>query len=253
MKNSKALFHDLVKQIMPNEDLVEKQSITYQLMENIFGLTQTDILSEKHIDISAFEILLADILKRINSHEPLQYILGEAYFFGRKFKVNSSVLIPRPETEELVNLIISEMKRRPTLSTERIRIMDIGTGSGCIPISLGLEIQNAEVFAIDISEGALEVAKQNAHDLHAGVQFMQLDILNADIPFQNLDVVVSNPPYIALSEMKMMSNNVVDYEPHLALFVEENDPLVFYRVIATKSKSVLKPGGLLVVEINERF
>ncbi len=253
MKNSKALFQDLVGQIILNEDPDEVQSIVYQVIENVFGLNRTDILSERQVDFAKVEGRLSEIVKRINQHEPIQYIFGEAYFFRRRFKVNPSVLIPRPETEELVNLIISEMKKRSIQRKEKIRILDIGTGSGCIPISLALEIQHAQVFALDISEDALTVAKQNANHLQADVQFIFLDILNYDIPFPNLDVVVSNPPYIAISEMKLMGNNVIDYEPHLALFVKETDPLIFYKAITLKSKTVLKSGGLLAVEINERF
>jgi release factor glutamine methyltransferase len=256
MKNSKALFQDLVKQIALNEDQDEIHSVVYQVLENLLGLSRTDILTEKQVDLFNFETKLSDVIKRINQHEPLQYIFGEAYFFGRKFKVNSAVLIPRPETEELVSLIISEMQGRLIPSKEnsdKIKILDIGTGSGCIPISLALEIANTEVFALDISEDALHVARQNAERLGARVQFSRLDILNSEIPLQNLDVVVSNPPYIALSEKKEMRNNVIGYEPHLALFVEENNPLVFYKTIASKASRVLKLGGLLAVEINERF
>ncbi len=257
MKNSKALFHDLVRQITLNEDPDEIQSITYQVLENLLGLSRTDILSEKQVNITNIEARLSETVKRINHHEPLQYIIGEADFFGRKFTVNPAVLIPRPETEELVHLIISELKERP-LEIERDenakkRILDIGTGSGCIPISLALEILNSEVFALDISEDALNVAEQNAHRLQAKVQFARLDILNTNIPFQNLDVVVSNPPYIAMSEINDMSRNVVEHEPHIALFVEDDDPLLFYKTIVKKSKLGLKPGGLLVFEINERF
>ncbi len=256
MKNSKALFQDLVKQITLNEDRDEIHSMAHEILENLLGLSRTDILSEKQIETSKIEAKLTDVIKRVNQHEPIQYIFGEAYFFGRKFRVNPSVLIPRPETEELVRLIISEMKNRPTHSIDidsKIKILDIGTGSGCIPISLALEITDSEVFAIDISEDALQIAQQNATSLNAEVQFSRLDILNDDIPFQNLDVVVSNPPYIALSEKKDMGNNVVDHEPHLALFVEDEDALIFYSAIVSKSKKVLKSGGLLAVEINERF
>jgi release factor glutamine methyltransferase len=257
MKNSKALFHDLVEQIILKEDQDEIQSIAFLVLENILGLSRADVLSEKQVTIADIEGRLSEIVNRINQQEPIQYIFGEAYFFGRKFNVNPSVLIPRPETEELVQVIISEMKERSALikvgKDEKLRILDIGTGSGCIPISLALEITNIEVFAVDISEGALKVAEQNSRHLQADVQFTRLDILKDDIPLHNLDVVVSNPPYVALSEMKSMRNNVIDYEPHLALFVEESDPLIFYKIIATKSKSVLKSGGLLAVEINERF
>lgn len=256
MKNSKALFQDLVKQISLNEDQDEIHSIVYAILENILGLSRTDIQSEKLIDASKIEAKLVDVVKRVNQHEPIQYILGQAYFFGRKFIVNSSVLIPRPETEELVSLIISEMKNRLDGSkgnNSKIKILDIGTGSGCIPVSLALEIADTDVFAVDISEDALHIAEQNANRLNANVQFSKLDILNDEIPFQNLDVVVSNPPYIARSEKKDMHNNVLDYEPHLALFVEEEDPLIFYNAIASKSKKVLTLGGLLAVEVNERF
>lgn len=257
MKNSKALFQDLVKQITLNEDQDEKHSMVYGILENILGLSRTDILCEKQIDTShKIEAKLSDVIKRVNQHEPIQYIFGEAYFFGRKFNVTPSVLVPRPETEELVRLIILEMKNRSVYSkgiNSKIKILDIGTGSGCISISLALEIANTEVLAIDISEDALHLAKQNASSLNVQVQFSRLDILHDEIPFQNLDVMVSNPPYIALSEKKDMGNNVVDHEPHLALFVEDNDALIFYKAIASKSKKVLKSGGLLAVEINERF
>jgi len=256
MKNSKALFQYLVQQITLNEDPDEIHNMAYYILENLVGLSRTDILSERSIDSSFSEEKIREVVKRINQHEPLHYILGEAYFFGRKFMVNPAVLIPRPETEELVQVILSEIKKQPTSSeadSDKIKILDIGTGSGCIPITLALEVPNASVFAVDISEDALQVAWQNSDLLSASVTFSKLDILKDEIPFQYLDVIVSNPPYIALSEKKDMRHNVVDYEPHLALFVEENDPLIFYKAITSKSKNVLKPGGLLAVEINERF
>src|SRR6478609_3356519 len=153
MKNSKALVQDLVKQIVLNEDQDEIHSMAYQILENLLGLSRTDILTEKQVDVLNVETKLSDVIKRINHYEPLQYIFGEAYFFGRKFMVNSSVLIPRPETEELVSLIISEMKDRSIQSkanNSKIKILDIGTGSGCIPISLVLDTPTTEIFAIDI-------------------------------------------------------------------------------------------------------
>lgn len=256
MKNSKALFQDLVQQITLNEDPDEIHNMAYYILENLAGLSRTDILSERNVDTSFSEKKLSEVIKRINQHEPLHYILGEAHFFGRKFIVNPAVLIPRPETEELVQVILSEIKKRFNPSEEnsdKLKILDIGTGSGCIPITLALEIPNAQVFAVDISEDALLIANQNSDLLKAPVTFNTLDILKDEIPFHHLDVVVSNPPYIALSEKKDMRHNVVNYEPHLALFVEENDPLIFYKAIASKSKQALKTGGLLAVEINERF
>jgi release factor glutamine methyltransferase len=179
--------------------------------------------------------------------KPIQYILGEAPFYGREFKVNASVLIPRNETEELVHLIIKENKKL------NLRILDIGTGSGCIPISLALEIPSSKTFALDISKEALEVAKDNAKKHEESIIFFQVDILNEDIPVKDLDIIVSNPPYVCESEKSLMHENVLNFEPHLALFVKDNDPLVFYKIIAKKAKSALKSSGKLYFEINEAF
>jgi release factor glutamine methyltransferase len=160
--------------------------------------------------------------------------------------VNSAVLIPRPETEEL----ISELKSILRYSAS---ILDIGTGSGCISITLALELRGSKVFATDVSDQALSLSKENNTRLGATVQFLKHDILHEEIPFSGLDVIVSNPPYIVFSEKEQMQPNVVNFEPHLALFVPENDPLIFYKKIASKAYAALKAGGLLCVEINERF
>jgi release factor glutamine methyltransferase len=244
MINSKTLFHQLQKQISINEDREEIKSILYLLFEKEFGLGRTEILAEKEIegDDRRFE----KIIQRINNHEPIQYILGEADFFGRRLKVNSSVLIPRPETELLVRLVKEEKLDSPT-------ILDIGTGSGCIAVSLALEIPTATVHALDISENALSVAKENALRLNANIGFIQLDILN-HLPFlKNLDVIVSNPPYVIEEEKEAMNKNVLGFEPHLALFVTDHNPLQFYQVIAEKSKKLLKTNGKIFVEINHQF
>jgi release factor glutamine methyltransferase len=247
MTNSKELFNDLLKRITLNEDKGEIQSIIYLILENKFGLSKTDVLSEKKIN-SVDPTLLNSIIYRLNQDEPVQYILGSANFFGRSFGVNSSVLIPRPETE----LLVEEIKNFTKSIKTPIRILDIGTGSGCIAISLALEIRNSIVSAIDISVDALICAKQNAAALGANVNFIELDILNQELTDQ-FDLIVSNPPYISAEEKKSMKPNVLAYEPHLALFAPLNDPLIFYRTIATKCKKNLTPNGSLWFEINEHF
>jgi len=158
------------------------------------------------------------------------------------------VLIPRPETEELVRLVLDEIAARETC-----RMVDIGTGSGCIPVTIKLEAPETRVFATDISGDALAVARKNARQLRAEVIFSKHDILHDTLVFPEVDIVTSNPPYIASREKSTMSKNVTDYEPHLALFVDDDDPLIFYKCIVAQAKRVLRPGGMLVVEINERF
>jgi release factor glutamine methyltransferase len=250
MNNSKLLFHDFVKAIALPESREEIQGIAYLVFENLLGLSKAQILAEKTITVSTLdEAKLQEAVQRINQHEPVQYVLGEAYFFGRKFKVSPAVLIPRPETEELVRMIIDCIPA----ATERPKIVDIGTGSGCIPVALALEIPGSIVYATDVSVAALAVAKDNATKLDARVTFMEHDILREELTLHALDVVVSNPPYIAPEEQRDMKSNVVDHEPHLALFTPGDDPLIFYRSIVSKAKTALKVGGLLCVEINERY
>lgn len=248
MKNSKLLFQDFVKQIVLSADREEVLSIAYLVFEHHLALSKTDTLSEKWINVSETDMLrLIETRKRLNAHEPVQYILGEAIFFGRKFTVNPSVLIPRPETEELVANIIQHAKK------DNLKILDIGTGSGCIPITIALELPGSSVYATDISDKALLVAKANAAELDAGITFLQHDILASDLPLTGFDIIVSNPPYVSLSEKSKMQTNVVKYEPHLALFVPDNDPLIFYKAIAAKAKKALKSSGVMIVEVNERF
>jgi release factor glutamine methyltransferase len=245
MINSKTLFHQLQKKITLAEDQEEVKSILYLLFEKEFGLNRTEILAEKEIKTTDANALEKQI-QRINNHEPIQYILGEADFFGRRFNVNSSVLIPRPETELIIQLVKEE-------KFDSLTILDIGTGSGCIAISLALEIPSAIVHALDISEGALSIAKENAKRLNTSVNFLQHDILSQIPLLKNLDVIVSNPPYVTEKEKGAMNKNVLNYEPHLALFVPDSDPLKFYKVIAEKSLSLLKPQGKIFVEINQQF
>jgi release factor glutamine methyltransferase len=248
MTNSKELFNQLVNCITLQEEKNEIQSIVYLLLENKLGLSKIDILSGKIIDLPD-QLQFDQDLIRINNQEPIQYILGKEDFYGRSFAVNPAVLIPRPETE----LLIHEIKKYVNQQNKRnLRILDIGTGSGCIAITLALEIPDAEISTMDVSNEALACARKNASELTASVVFENLDILKEEIN-NRFDLIVSNPPYIASSEKESMKRNVLHFEPHLALFVPENDALLFYRVIGLKSKSALTPGGSLWFEINENF
>jgi len=249
--NSKVLFNDLVKAITIDESIDEIQTIAYIILENTVAVSRTDVFTEREVTITkADHNAIKNIVERINDYEPLQYVFGETEFYGRKFKVNSSVLIPRPETEELVALVKDHFN---ALNISGPRIVDIGTGTGCISISLALEIPGAKVFATDISVEALETARYNATALDANVDFLNTDILFGDIPVDELDAVVSNPPYVTFSEKPTMKNNVTGFEPSVALFVSDEDPVIFYRAIAGKAFKSLTAGGLLAVEINERF
>jgi release factor glutamine methyltransferase len=249
MTNSKELFHDLVGRITLKEEPDEIHSMIYLLLEKVLGLTRGQIMSKKIIKEvdSAF---LNDAVNRINRHEPIQYILGEADFYGRVFQVNPSVLIPRPETELLVNEIISFIKG---IKRHQLKILDIGTGSGCIAITLAKEMSGATVIATDVNNDALVCARQNAKSLGANVKFRLSDVLNEELPLAPYDLIVSNPPYVAFAEREEIKPNVLHYEPHVALFAPEGNSLAFYKAIAPKSKRALNPGGSAWVEINERY
>jgi release factor glutamine methyltransferase len=223
----------------------EADTLVNWLLEHHLGMRRVDMmhfLEEKDLPDA-----LKQDFERLKTGEPIQYILGHGPFYGREFIVTPATLIPRNETEELVHLIIKENQ------TSDLRILDIGTGTGCIPITLALEMKKPEVFGIDISEDALKIAASNAKKLKAIVSFSTCDIL-IDLPqIQGLDILVSNPPYIPLHEKNKMHKNVLDFEPHLALFVGDEDPLIFYKVIAEKGKRLLKKSGKIYFEINERL
>ena len=249
--NSKVLFNDLVKAITIDESVDEIQMMVYMILENTLALSRTDVLTERDVEVeSAVDILIKSAISRINNQEPIQYVFGWTEFYGRKFNVNPDVLIPRPETEELISLVKEYVKEK---NIKRPRILDIGTGSGCIAVTLALEIPGSKVFATDISQNAIEKAQQNATALNAVVGFFNNNVVDDDLGLTTLDVVVSNPPYIPLAEKESMKNNVTRFEPSQALFVSDADPLIFYRAIAGKATMCLRTGGLLAVEINERF
>jgi release factor glutamine methyltransferase len=231
-----------------NESYPELQSIAYLVFENVFGLSRAQILGEKAIQVGVLKDRLREISTRLNHHEPIQYILGEAHFFGRQFLADPSVLIPRPETEELVRLVLDHTKKKNPEST----IVDIGTGSGCIAISLALEMPSSEVFATDISKDALNLAMENARRLNADVHFEEHNILQSILPL-SVDVMVSNPPYITMHERNNMPRNVLEFEPGIALFVSDKDPFIFYETLLRRANESLLPDGLLAVEINEHY
>ncbi|UXP34120.1 peptide chain release factor N(5)-glutamine methyltransferase [Reichenbachiella agarivorans] len=226
----------------------EAEALSKIALEKIFDWNQTDLILNQESTVEENKVEhLHQVISRLQKQEPIQYILEEADFYGRKFYVNENVLIPRQETESLIQ-IIKEYK-----NWKNVKIADIGTGSGCIPCSLYIEINTSLVIAYDISIPALEVAKKNADLLGCKIDFRQLDILNQDLDEKDLDIIISNPPYVLDREKQQMTSNVLDHEPHLALFVEDNHPLVFYEAIAVRSKSTLKRGGCLFFEINEKF
>ncbi|MDD2436189.1 MAG: peptide chain release factor N(5)-glutamine methyltransferase [Massilibacteroides sp.] len=236
-----------LKQALGNQNSPEEvRSLIHLIMKKVCRLEPHQLFLDKDKDLSdAEKAEIRLIVQRLSRQEPIQYILGETLFYGYRFRVTPAVLIPRPETEELVERIIREEK------TERLQVLDIGTGSGCIAVSLARQLNQASVWAVDISEEALSVARENAKRNLAEVTFLQMDVLQAEPELPGkLDLLVSNPPYVMNGEKQAMEQNVLNYEPHQALFVSDNDPLVFYRAIADLGRRLLKEGGRLYLEIN---
>lgn len=236
------LFKDYSQRLQVLYPPQEAESLSFWLFEHFMGLKRMDILQDKQVTADP---AMEEAMTRLEQGMPIQYVTGSAPFYGRDFDVTSAVLIPRNETEELVHLIIAENPEQD------LRILDIGTGSGCIPITLALEMNRPVLTALDISETALDVARRNADKYGVAIDFLQSDVLRDELPVYDLDLLISNPPYVRESEKKDMHINVLDHESHLALFVPEEDPLIFYRIIAHKGLAALKPGGRLYFEINE--
>ena len=247
MNSSKTLFQNAVNELLGVYPDREAQSIIFILFENFYGLRRIDVMMDKAI-ADFDQVKYNQAIERLKKAEPIQYVLENAWFLDRQFYVNSSVLIPRNETEELVQMIISNHKNDSSLN-----IIDLGTGSGCIAISLKLALPNANVYALDISKEALEIAKKNAQNLGVEINFLNADMRVEISDLPTFDIVVSNPPYVTMSEKKVMNTNVLAYEPHLALFVEDTHPLEFYEAIADFGESRLNPQGKLYLEINEHL
>ncbi len=243
-----ALFKHCTRKLEGTYGTQEAQALVFLLLENLFSLSRIEILADKKIAAPAPTSPLDSFIERLQKKEPIQYILGRTEFYGNPFVVNPSVLIPRPETEELVHLIHAENKDNNPLS-----ILDIGTGSGCIAVSLKKLFPQATVYALDISAEALITAKNNTALNNVSVIFLEENILSSETVIPQTNIVVSNPPYVLHSEKKLMQTNVLDHEPHLALFAEDENPLIFYKAITEQAKKRLLPNGKLYFEINEQF
>lgn len=228
-------------------DKLECRTIVQQLLDDYLQIDATDYLLNPLCTIApTMQKKLLDAVRRLKKHEPIQYVIGTTYFAGNPFKVTPAVLIPRPETEEWVTFLMHRLAY-PT------SILDIGTGSGCIAITLKQQFPQALVDALDISEEALAVAAYNAAQVGVTVRFIKADILTEPLPSSHWSLIVSNPPYVRMQEKPLMHANVLDYEPHLALFVHDDDPLLFYRRIVQLAARHLSLNGTLCLEINEAF
>ncbi len=250
MNSVKLQFDYFVSNLIPIYGIIEAKSIAFLYFEEKYKLSKTDILTDKTSEI---KYNFNDDLKRLLNHEPVQYILGKAHFFGLEFFVNSHTLIPRNETEELVEKAINFLHQTRN-NNKNVSVLDIGTGSGCIPISIAKNIENIQIKGWDISENAIIMANNNNILNGTNVDFEIQDILekNLKIP-KKFDLITSNPPYVTYSEMATINKNVLDYEPSLALFVPDTDSLLFYKKIADFAINHLTPEGGLLIEINEKY
>ncbi len=244
----KEAIQQLRESLSPVIEAGELQAMIRVICEDVFNYDQVDVALRQDHELPDFAPeRIAEIIARLKRHEPLQYVVGSARFHGHRFKVTPAVLIPRPETEQLVDLIIDE-NPDPDL-----KVLDMGTGSGCIAIALARALKFAQVDALDVSRDALAVARENAALLKTpGVRFFESDML-ASQPSACYDIIVSNPPYICWSERESMDRNVKDFEPGQALFVPDSDPLLYYKAIAHYASQSLEHGGKLYLEINQRF
>lgn len=240
---SPILIQQITDAISTHYEPSEARAIAFRCLDLGWNLSSMDIILKKEVDLPED---WSSRLARLAAGEPLQYVMGKTYFRDHLFHVNADTLIPRPETEELVDLVLSR-------ATENASVLDVGTGSGCIPISLKLELPSLQVEAWDISEGALTMARQNAKVLHADVEFKQQDIFAWPSSEGIWDMIVSNPPYVTEEEKKGMANHVLSHEPHLALFVPNDDALKYYVALANFANERLRAGGYLFLEINQYF
>ena len=229
-------------------DETERLNLFYMIMEFVLNYNKVDVvLNGNDSVLIENQQKIDEVFNRLQNNEPIQYITQQANFFGYDFKVSPATLIPRPETEELVDWVLTEMKKQPQ---KNWRVLDIGTGTGCIPITIKKEFPFAKVFAIDISVDALKIAQENAINLKADVTFIQQDILQTE-QLDVYDIIISNPPYVRNLEKAEINENVLQHEPHLALFVDDNDPLIFYRKITQLAQKSLNENGMLFFEINQ--
>ena len=257
IKQYRAHFNESLKHLYPTSEI---DSFFFIILEEYMGFKRIDIVLKSDFNIDQKSLNLMQIAtKQLEQETPIQYIIGKTEFFGLPFNINKDVLIPRPETEELVERVIKEVSLIKTYKTDsnettnekQLKILDIGTGSGCIAISLKKEIPSSKISAIDVSNEALRIAKKNALLNKVDINFIHLDILKTNNLDKLYDVIVSNPPYVRELEKKEMKNNVLNNEPHLALFVDNKNPLLFYNKIAELAKNFLTKNGQLHFEINQ--
>lgn len=251
LKDFRTLFNNELTDLYPKTEI---DAFFFRLIEDKLGFQLMDVFTKQDAIISSDDLsVMNSVLERLKKQEPIQYILGKTNFYGLSFVVNKNVLIPRPETEELVSWILNEIEKRVAKeqNTTPLNLLDIGTGSGCIAISLKNNLENSAVFGLDISEEALKVATENATKNKVEVNFIKADILNTEKLHQKFDIIISNPPYVRELEKKEIKPNVLNNEPHLALFVPDNKPLVFYEKIADFAKKNLTKNGVLFFEINQ--
>ena len=247
IKNLKTHFFSELQTIQEDSEI---ESFFFILTEYLHDLKRIDISLNPDFEVSETDLQKWNvIISELKTEKPIQYITGEAWFYGLRFEVNENTLIPRPETEELVEWIVDGQKTKD--KRQKVSILDIGTGSGCSQITIKKEIPNALVSAIDVSEKALEMARKNAIDNEVEVNFILQNILESESLIEKYDIIVSNPPYVRNLEKQEIKKNVLAYEPHLALFVEDTDALLFYRKIAQLALSGLAPNGKLFFEINQ--
>lgn len=247
LKEIKNIYHLELDPLFPKEEV---DSFFYLVIDHYLGLERFILAMQPNLVVSKEnEDPLFFALSQLKQERPIQHILGKAHFCELEFRVDENVLIPRPETEELVYWIINEVQKGDP--REEVKILDIGTGSGCIAISLAKNLPNAKVYALDISKKALQIAGENAIDNGVDIVFLEADILSIEGFKDKFDVIVSNPPYVRELEKLEMKNNVVEHEPGLALFVSDGDPLIFYKKITRFALSHLKKGGVLFFEINQ--
>lgn len=247
LKEIKNIYHLELDPLFPKEEV---DSFFYLVIDHYLGLERFILAMQPNLVVSKEnEDPLFFALSQLKQERPIQHILGKAHFCELEFRVDENVLIPRPETEELVYWIINEVQKGAP--REEVKILDIGTGSGCIAISLAKNLPNAKAYALDISKKALQIAGENAMDNGVDIVFLEADILSLEGFKDKFDVIVSNPPYVRELEKLEMKNNVVEHEPGLALFVSDGDPLIFYKKITRFALSHLKKGGVLFFEINQ--
>lgn len=247
IKDLKQYFFDELIAIHGQDEV---ESFFFILTEYLHNLKRIDLFLNPNFEISEAEVQKWEaIISELKTEKPIQYIIGETWFYDSKFYVNEHTLIPRSETEELVDWIVETENRND--KREKLAILDIGTGTGCIPISLKKNIPQSEISAIDVSEEALEIARKNAELNQVEINFILQNILETDDLKQQFDIIVSNPPYVRNLEKQEIKKNVLEFEPHLALFVEDTDALLFYRKIAQLALKNLTPNGLLFFEINQ--